>query len=187
MTPLGLHHIMARSHHWGPGPWVTGGGRDDWTATYYHKTSDQGIGFDRTEKGSNALSQYAPEWKKTWGDSDKIPLEYLLWFHRVSWDKKLSTGNNLWTEMALRYQKGVEGSRWMYSQWAKMDGKIDAERFEHISSFFKIQVSEAEWWRDSCLLYFQQFSKMPLPEGVEKPKHDLKYYLNFKRNFVPGI
>ncbi|MCS4433194.1 alpha-glucuronidase family glycosyl hydrolase [Aquiflexum gelatinilyticum] len=187
MTPLGLHHIMARSHHWGPGPWVTGGGREDWTATYYHKASEEEIGFDRTEKGSNALAQYAPEWKKTWGDADKIPLEYLLWFHRVSWDKKLSTGNNLWTEMALRYQKGVEGARWMQSQWAKMEGKIDQERYEHISSFFKIQVSEAEWWRDSCLLYFQQFSKMPLPPGVEKPKHVLKYYLNFKRNFVPGI
>jgi alpha-glucuronidase len=187
MTPLGLHHIMARSHHWGPGPWVTGGGREDWTATYYHKASEEGIGFDRTEKGSNALAQYAPEWKKIWGNADKIPLEQLLWFHRVSWDKKLSTGNNLWTEMALRYQKGVEGARWMQSQWSKMEGKIDQERFEHISSFFRIQVSEAEWWRDSCLLYFQQFSKMQLPQGVEKPKHDLEYYINFKRNFVPGI
>ena len=187
MTPLGLHHIMARSHHWGPGPWVTGGGREDWTATYYHKASEEGIGFDRTEKGSNALAQYASEWKTAWGDADSISLDYLLWFHRVSWDKKLKTGNTLWNEMALRYQKGVEGARWMQNQWAGLEGKIDEQRFEHISSFFRIQVSEAVWWRDSCLLYFQQFSKMPLPTGVEKPKHDLDYYLNFKRNFVPGI
>jgi alpha-glucuronidase len=187
MTPLGLHHIMARSHHWGPGPWVTGGGREDWTATYYHKASEDGIGFDRTEKGSNALAQYAPEWKRIWGNVDQIPLEHLLWFHRVPWDKKLNTGNTLWNEMALRYQKGVEGARWMQSQWKSLDGKIDSERFEHISSFLKIQVAEAEWWRDSCLRYFQQFSKKPLPAGVEKPAHDLEYYINFKRNFVPGI
>ena len=187
MTPLGLHHIMARSHHWGPGPWVTGGGREDWTATYYHKASEEGIGFDRTEKGSNALVQYASEWKTAWGDADSISLDYLLWFHRVSWDKKLKTGNTLWNEMALRYQKGVEGARWMQKEWAGLEGKIDEQRFEHISSFFRIQVSEAAWWRDSCLLYFQQFSKMPLPTGVQKPKHDLDYYLNFKRNFVPGI
>lgn len=187
MTPLGLHHIMARSHHWGPGPWVTGGGREDWTATYYHKASVDGIGFDRTNKGSNALAQYSLERKKTWGNADKIPLEHLLWFHRVSWDKKLNTGNTLWTEMALRYQKGVEGARLMQTQWSGLEGKIDEERFEHISSFLKIQVAESEWWRDSCLLYFQQFSKMPLPAGVEKPKYDLNYYVNFKRNFVPGI
>lgn len=187
MTPLGLHHIMARSHHWGPGPWVTGGGREDWTATYYHKASVDGIGFDRTDKGSNALAQYHSEWKKIWGNADKIPLEHLLWFHRVPWDKKLNTGNTLWNEMALCYQKGVEGARWMQTQWSGLEGKIDEERFEHISSFLKIQVSEAEWWRDSCLLYFQQFSKMPLPAGVEKPKYDLNYYVNFKRNFVPGI
>jgi alpha-glucuronidase len=107
--------------------------------------------------------------------------------HRVEWDKKLSTGNSLWDEIALRYQKGVEGARWMQSEWTKMNGKIDEERFSHISSFLAIQVKEAEWWRDACLLYFGQFSGIPLPAGVEAPKHDLNYYLNFKRNFVPGI
>jgi alpha-glucuronidase len=187
MTPLGLHHIMARSHHWGPGPWVTGGGRDDWTATYYHKSDKDAIGFDRTASGSNALAQYAPERKNDWGDPEATPLEFLLWFHRVRWDKKLPTGNTLWDEMALRYQKGVEGARWMANEWAKLEDKIDQERFSHISSFLNIQVKEAEWWKDSCLLYFGQFSGQPLPKGVEKPKHDLEYYLNFKRNFVPGI
>ena len=59
MTPLGLHHIMARGHHYGPGPWVTGG-RADWTSTYYHCADAQGIGFDRTSSGSNAVSQYFP-------------------------------------------------------------------------------------------------------------------------------
>ncbi|WP_304517638.1 alpha-glucuronidase family glycosyl hydrolase [Cecembia rubra] len=187
MTPLGLHHIMARSHHWGPGPWVTGGGRDDWTATYYHKANSDSIGFDRTETGSNALAQYAHEWKEIWGDSETIPLEFLLWFHRMPWNKKLFTGNTLWDELAISYQKGVEGARWMQQEWNKLEGLIDPDRFKHIDSFLKIQVNEAEWWRDACLLYFGQYSKMPLPEGVEAPKHDLNYYLNFKRNFVPGI
>lgn len=187
MTPLGLHHIMARSHHWGPGPWVTGGGREDWTATYYHKANKDSIGFDRTETGSNALAQYAPEWQKAWGNPGTISLDYLLWFHRVPWDFELSTGNTLWNEMALRYQRGVEGARWMEGQWMQLEGKIDPERYQHIASFLRIQVEEAVWWRDSCLLYFQQFSGMPLPPEVEKPLHDLNYYLNFKRNFVPGI
>lgn len=187
MTPLGLHHIMARSHHWGPGPWVTGGGRADWTATYYHKATKDSIGFDRTATGSNALAQYATEWEKAWGNPNTTSLDYLLWFHRVPWDFKLSTGNTLWDEMALRYQRGVEGARWMENQWKQLEGKIDTERYQHIASFLRIQVEEAIWWRDSCLLYFQQYSGMPLPSGVEPSHHDLEYYLNFKRNFVPGI
>ncbi len=187
MTPLGLHHIMARSHHWGPGPWVTGGRRDDWTATYYHRASEDGIGFDRTEAGSNALEQYAPEVREQWRNLDTISLDYLLWFHRVAWDKELATGNTLWEEMAIRYQRGVEGARWMEQTWLAQEGHIDEERFEHMRSFLAIQVSEAEWWRDACLLYFQQFSRQPLPLGVEKPKHDLAYYQDFRRFFVPGI
>lgn len=187
MTPLGLHHIMARSHHWGPGPWVTGGSRDDWTATYYHKASKEGIGFDRTASGSDALGQYMPEVQKQWQDPETISLDFLLWFHRVSWDKKLSTGNTLWDEMALRYQRGVEGARWMRDRWEDVEGQIDPDRYEHVRSFLDIQVSEAEWWRDACLLYFQQFSESPLPAGVEAPKHDLNYYLRFRRFFVPGI
>ncbi|HSI75217.1 MAG TPA: alpha-glucuronidase family glycosyl hydrolase [Lunatimonas sp.] len=187
MTPLGLHHIMARSHHWGPGPWVTGGRRDDWTATYYHRASEDGIGFDRTSAGSNALEQYSPEVQKKWEDLETTSLDYLLWFHRVPWDKQLSTGNTLWEELALRYQRGVEGARWMQAEWDSLEGKIDEERFDHIQSFLKIQVSEAEWWRDACLLYFQQFAQQPLPEGVEESEKDLDYFMGFRRFFVPGI
>ena len=187
MTPLGLHHIMARSHHWGPGPWVTGGRRDDWTATYYHRASQEGIGFDRTATGSNALEQYFPEVRRHWEDPEKISLDYLLWFHRIAWDKKLRTGNTLWEEMALRYQRGVVGARWMQSEWSTLAGKVDEERFSQVASLLKIQVSEAEWWRDACLLYFQQFAQQPLPASVERPKEDLAYYMGFKRFFVPGI
>jgi alpha-glucuronidase len=187
MTPLGLHHIMARSHHWGPGPWVTGGRRDDWTATYYHRASEDGIGFDRTEAGSNALEQYAPEVRDQWRNPDTISLDYLLWFHRVAWDKPLSTGNTLWEEMALRYQRGVEGARWMEQTWLAQEGRIDEDRFEHVRSFLTVQVGEAAWWRDACLLYFQQFAQQPLPFGVEAPKYDLAYYQQFRRFFVPGI
>jgi alpha-glucuronidase len=30
MTPLGLAHLMATGHHYGPGPWVDDLGREDW-------------------------------------------------------------------------------------------------------------------------------------------------------------
>lgn len=187
MTPLGLHHIMARSHHYGPGPWVTGGSRDDWTATYYHKATEKGIGFDRTLTGSNALGQYASEIQKEWGNLNSVPEKYLLWFHHLPWNYKLSSGKTLWDGIALHYQKGVEESRKNIEIWKTMSDHVDEERFKHVLSFLKIQSEEAVWWRDACLLYFGQFSGMPLPEGVEKPAHDLNYYLNLNPKFVPGI
>lgn len=187
MTPLGIHHIMARSHHYGPGPWVTGGGRADWTSTYYHNASEEGMGFDRTEEGSNALSQYAPELQKKWGNLETVPDKYLLWFHNVSWDYKMESGNILWDEIAFHYQKGVEEARENVEIWKKLKDHVDRYRYEHVLSFLMIQAEEAEWWRDSVLLYFGQFSNLPLPEGVEPPKHDLEYYMNIDHKFVPGI
>ncbi|AFL84752.1 alpha-glucuronidase [Belliella baltica DSM 15883] len=187
MTPLGLHHIMAESHHYGPGPWVTGGSRADWTSTYYHQASESGVGFDRTKSGSNALGQYSENLQSVWGNINSIPEKYLLWFHHVPWEHKLQNGENLWNNLALHYQKGVDEARANVKLWESMKGKIDQERFEHTLSFMKIQAEEAAWWRDACLLYFGQFSKMPLPSGVESPKHNLEYYMNYKPKNVPGI
>ncbi|PRY90395.1 alpha-glucuronidase family glycosyl hydrolase [Mongoliibacter ruber] len=187
MTPLGIHHIMARSHHYGPGPWVTGGGRADWTSTYYHNASEQGMGFDRTANGSNALEQYAQELQENWGNLETVPEKFLLWFHHLPWDYKMKSGNILWDEIAFHYQKGVEEARENINTWNNLSAYVDRYRYEHVLSFLKIQAEEAEWWRDAVLLYFGQFSNLPLPEGVEPPKHDLEYYMNIDHKFVPGI
>lgn len=187
MTPLGLHHIMAASHHYGPGPWVSGGRRADWTATYYHQANEKGIGFNRTSTGSNALSQYASELQNQWGSLATVPEKYLLWFHQVDWIQPLQNGESLWNNLAKQYQKGVEEARANIVTWENMREYVDDKRFNHVLSFLTIQAEEAAWWRDACLLYFGQFSKMPLPEGVEKPKHSLEYYMNFKPHHVPGI
>lgn len=187
MTPLGLHHIMAWSHHYGPGPWITDKHRDDWTSTYYHQASTHGIGFDRTSSGSGALDQYHSEVAEKWSDKSTIPEKYLLWFHHVAWDHEMDSGRTLWDELALRYQEGVDEARENVETWKQMEGKIDQERFNHVLSFLKIQAEEAEWWKNACLLYFQQYSQKPFPEGVESPDKDLEYYKNIDPKFVPGI
>ena len=186
MTPLGLHHIMARNHHYGPGPWVDGG-RPDWTSLYYHKADKEGIGFDRSTTGSNAISQYAPEVQNIFNDVDSCPEELLLWFHHVSWDKKMKSGNTLWDEICYRYYAGVDSVFEMRSNWISLKEYVDEERFLHVSALLDIQVDEAIWWRDACVLYFQQFSGKPIPEGLEKPEHKLEYYMAIENRFVPGI
>jgi len=187
MTPLGLHHVMGRGHHYGPGPWVSGGRRADWTSVYYHRADSAGIGFDRTATGSDAVSQYFPPLNEGFGDREQVSEKFLLWFHHVPWNYEMASGRTLWDEMALRYQAGVEAVRAMQATWASLEGRIDEERHAQVRAFLAIQEKEARWWRDSSLLYFQTFSKRPLPDGVEPPPHTLEYYQELTFPYAPGI
>jgi len=184
--PLGLTHIMAEGHHYGPGPWVDKLARADWTAVYYHKADAGGLGFNRTATGSNALAQYAPEWQKLWGNPETCPENLLLWFHHVPWDHKMKSGRTLWDELCLRYQQGVDEVRALQREWATLQGKVDAERFTHVQQRLARQELDARDWRDACLLYFQQFSQRPFPAGVEAAAHPLDYYRSRVLRNMPG-
>jgi len=184
--PLGLHHIMAEGHHYGPGPWVADLPRADWTSVYYHRATGQGIGFDRTATGSNALGLHAPDFVKRYADPATCPEEFLLWFHHLPWDHTMRSGRTLWDEIALHYQKGVESVRSWQTTWAGLQGAIDPQLHAHVSALLRIQEQEARRWRDACLLYFQTFAKRPLPAGVEPPERDLDYHKNYQPAYVPG-
>jgi alpha-glucuronidase len=186
MTPLGLHHIMAWDHHYGPGPWVTGG-RPDWTSPYYHKADEGGIGFDRTASGSNAISQYCSPYHDEIANPGTCPENLLLWFHHVSWEHRMKSGRTLWGELCFKYNEGVRQVRQMQATWASLADFVDPARFEHVRSLLAIQEQEARWWRDACLLYFQTFSKQAIPPEYEQPAQTLEYYINLKYYFVPGI
>jgi alpha-glucuronidase len=187
MTPLGLHHIMGWDHHYGPGPWIKDKPRADWTSVYYHKADSFGIGFDRTKNGSGALDQYMPEVQKQYGQLETCPEEFLLWFHHVSWDHKMRSGRSLWEELCHRYYEGVDSVKWMQQTWNKLEGKIDNDRFVQVKSLLNIQYDEAVWWRNSCVLYFQTFSKKEIPAGLQQPEKTLSYYEKLQFPFAPGI
>jgi alpha-glucuronidase len=186
MTPLGLHHIMGTGHHYGPAPWVNNVGRDDWNPVYYHRADAKGIGFDRTVSGSNALAQYAPEVRKQYENMVTCPEEYLLWFHHVPWTFKMKSGRTLWEELCHRYYAGVDAIKAIRQQWSSLKGLVDQDRFRQVQMLLDMQVKEATWWRNACLLYFQTFSKMPLPAGYEKPAQTLEYYMSLKFPYAPG-
>jgi alpha-glucuronidase len=186
MTPLGLHHIMAEGHHWGPGPWVERG-RPDWTSVYYHKADTVGIGFDRTKNGSGAVSQYFPPLDSIFNDPRSCPENLLLWFHHLPWYHVMKSGRTLWDEMCIKYQEGVDSAEDYLTYWESLEGKIDGEQFGHVRQMLSIQAKEARWWKDACLTYFQTFSRMPFPDGVEQPLHNLEYYRGLRFHYVPGI
>lgn len=186
MTPLGLHHLMGRGHHYGPGPWVQGGPRADWTSVYYHRADAKGIGFDRTATGSNAVAQYAPPVAAEFGDLKRVPEQFLLWFHHVPWDYRTQSGRILWDELVYRYTRGVDSVGDMAQTWQGLAPFVDAERHAQVAAFLRIQQQEAKWWRDASIAYFQTFSKRPLPSGSAAPEHSLDYYQSLEFPYAPG-
>ncbi|MFY7889435.1 MAG: alpha-glucuronidase family glycosyl hydrolase [Spirosomataceae bacterium] len=172
-TPLGLHHVMGQNIHFGAEPWLSKSARPDWTAVYYHRADSVGLGFDRTAKGSNALGLYAPEVQKEWGDAEKCPLPYLLWFHHVAWDKKLSTGKTLWDEFSGRYYQGVQEVEALQAQWKSVEKHVDPAMFADVAGRLAVQHREALNWRDGCVLYFQEFAKKPVPTPYKQPSRTL--------------
>ena len=113
--------------------------------------------------------------------------KYLLWFHHVSWSFNMKSGRSLWDELCYRYYAGADSVAWMQHAWNNMQGLIDDERFQQVAMLLNIQHDEAVWWRNACVLYFQTFSNMSLPKGLEQPDHTLEYYKHLQFPYAPGI
>lgn len=183
MMPLGLHHIFAGGHHYGPEPWGDyKGGRPDWSPVYYHQADAKGLGFDRTKTGSNAVSQYFPPLNERYGNISTCPENLILWFHHVPWDYTMKDGKSLWDKLCYTYDSGVKKVRDYQKTWDRMEPYIDKQRFADVQSKLKIQSKDAVWWKDACLLYFQTFSKKPIPYDTERPVHELEDLKKIKLN-----
>jgi alpha-glucuronidase len=159
--PLGLHHLIGGDHY-APMPENTDPRRLDWSATYYHRADEWGIGFDRTRTGSNAVGQYRSPLREQWGDPATCPENLLLWFHRLPWDYRLGSGRTLWEELVRHYTRGADAARLMESRWEALRGEVDEERHQAVLVKLRRQAADAAGWRDKCLRYFQQFSKRPI-------------------------
>jgi len=187
MMPLGLHHLFAWGHHYGPEPWcAVEGARPDWLPSYYHKADSIGIGFDRTLSGSASVGQYNSPLREEYNALDRCPERFLLWFHHVPWEYKMKNGRSLWAELCYTYDKGVKQVREYQKVWDRMEPYVDAQRFHEVQSRLKIQAKDAVWWKDACLLYFQTFSRRPIPYDIERPVNELddlkKIKLNLKHH-----
>jgi len=164
MTPLGLHHIMQAGFHYGPQPGYARSSRLDWTSVYYHRADNTGVGFDRSSSGSNATGQYSQPWRERFDQIETCPERYLLWFHHVPWDHKMESGRTLWEELCYRYHAGVNYVKAMRQKWAALEKDIDQNMYSHVREKLAAQEKDATIWRDACLGYFQEFSKMPIPD-----------------------
>ena len=185
MMPLGLHHLFAWGHHYGPEPWCEiPNARPDWLPKYYHNANETGIGFNRTTSGSDAVSQYNSPLREQFNNIETCPENLILWFHHVPWTHRMKSGKTLWDELCYTYDDGLQEVREYQKIWDKMEKYVDSERFKHIQSRLKIQSRDAVWWKDACLLYFQQFSVLPIPYDIERPVSELEDLMKIKLNMT---
>ena len=168
MMPLGLHHIFKFDHHYGPEPdGFIASYPLEWCPVYYHKADAQGIGFDRSSKGTDAVGQYPEPYRSLYDNIETCPEEYLLWFHHVAWDYKMKSGSTLWQELCMKYNMGVamvEVYRDFWHTSAKQYMKGHEQEWQHTDSLLNVQLENAKEWRNTCLKYFQTFSKMKIYE-----------------------
>ena len=148
---------------------------------------DYSTSMPQVPGNSNALEQYQAPVRQLYSDPEKCDERYLLWFHHVSWDHKMKSGRTLWDELCHQYYQGADSAKWMQQQWNTLEGQIDDAQFRFVKSLLNIQQQEAVWWRNACVLYFQTFSKKPIPPGLEKPDKTLQYYEQLEFPFAPGI
>jgi alpha-glucuronidase len=159
--PLGLHHLIGGDHY-APMPENARAPRADWTATYYHQASADGIGFDRTRRGSRAVEQYFFPVRETFDSLERCPEELLLWFHRVGWDHKMKSGQLLWDALCEKYHEGARQAADMQAIWARLSSVVDPQRHREVAERLQIQAADAAQWRDHILRYFQRFSGRPI-------------------------
>ncbi|WP_435199162.1 alpha-glucuronidase [Qipengyuania sp. 902] len=186
MTPLGLAHLMDTGHHYGPAPWVCDLPRPEWNPCYYHRADAEGIGFDRTASGSDALSQYADRIANRWDDPDTIDPRFLLWFHHVPWTAERPSGLSLWEELLNEYDRGVSEVDAMAREWTDLFDAIDPQRHRAVTESLAIQQREARWWRDASIAYWQSLNGLPLPENVRPPAESLDAYIGRTFPEAPG-
>jgi alpha-glucuronidase len=163
--PLGLHHLIGGDHY-APMPWNNRAPRVDWTATYYHQASAEGIGFDRTKHGDRAVEQYFLPVCGLFDDLARCPEKYLLWFHRCAWDYRMKSGRTLWEELCAKYQQGAEQAAALQKRWRSLVGRIDSRRHREVAERLAIQVVDSAKWRDQILEYFGTFSQRPVPHSI---------------------
>jgi alpha-glucuronidase len=161
--PLGLHHLIGGDHY-APMPQNAKAPRADWTATYYHQASTEGVGFDRTMRGNKAVGQYFPPVRDMFDSLDTCPEVFLLWFHRCAWDYKLKSGKTLWNGLCEKYQEGARQAAAMQATWQSLEGRIDPQRYREVADRLAIQVADATKWSDEILKYFQTFSRLPIAQ-----------------------
>ena len=184
MTPLGLAHIMATGHHYGPAPWASlaraglVAGLLPSCRYARHRVRSHAEGERRR------CAVLRRRCASVFGDRAQTPDSLLLWFHHVGWTERTKSGRTLWERSRLPLPRGhrhrpLDASHVAFAARRRSTARASRD----VDDFLAIQEHEAVWWRDAALSYFQTFSHLPVPNGYEPPAHPL---VVLSRASLPG-
>ncbi|NLK22076.1 MAG: alpha-glucuronidase [Epulopiscium sp.] len=149
-APLGIGWMVNPNHHYGPN--VDGYEYDKWGT--YHRADYQGIGVDRTNKGTGYTSQYYKENRDIYESIDTCPEELLLFFHHVPYTYLLKSGETIIQYIYNTHFEGAEQAAKLLDKWISLEEYMDKEIFERVLERLKIQKEHSKEWRDVINTYF---------------------------------
>jgi alpha-glucuronidase len=157
-SPLGIGWMVNPNHHYGPN--VDGYEYDKWGT--YHRADNIGIGIDRTVKsGTGYISQYHNKVAEIYENIDTCPEELILFFHRISYDYRLKSGDTLIQYIYNTHFDGAQEAVELRNKWLKLKGKINEDIFEHVDWRLEGQIEHAKEWRDVINTYFYRKTGIP--------------------------
>lgn len=161
--PLGLYMLCEKGPHYDPTP-----------AKRMGSHQREGLGYDRTASGSDAVSLYSAPVAAMFSDLETCPETYLLWFHHVPWNHTLSSGKTLIQELFERYDSWDDTGQWYLNNWNSLLGLIDNRRFTEVKAKLTAQKAHAKVWRDECVKYFSNVSGIPYEQDLMEPSRNIR-------------
>ena len=165
--PLGagtLTNILG--NHYDPGP--ESSEENGWGQ--WHRADRQGIGMDRTRAtGTGFIDQYPPEVQALYESPARCPDNLLLFFHHVAYTHLLHSGKTVIQHVYDSHYDGADRARDLVSQWMKLAGHVDDERYRDILSRLQYQAGEAVVWRDTICNWIYRLSGIGDRQGRVAP------------------
>jgi len=161
-SPLGLGGPMGGKGDVPPGR-VTWSGvfPSPETRTKFHGGDKQGVGIDRTSKGTGFTRQYPPQAAAQFESPATCPADQLLFFHHLSYSFRLPSGETVIQSLYDALFSSVERLEELQRQWSDLGDRVDAERRGEVQRHLQMQIDDARVWREVMTKYFLALSGIP--------------------------
>lgn len=160
-APLGIGWMVTPHYHYGPS--VDGYEYSRWGT--YHRADHHAIGVDRTDKGTGYAQQYYKKNAEMYNDPDTCPEELLLFFHRVPYTRKLKSGKTLIQHIYDSHFEGADEAKELAAKWDSIKNEVPSDVYERVAERFKLQIENANEWRDQINSYFYRKTDIPDEKG----------------------
>ena len=160
-APLGIGFMVNPSYHYGPNP--EGYEYSPWGT--YHRADHLAIGVDRSDTGTGYSEQYFEKNACVYRNKETCPENLLLFFHRLPYTYRLSSGKTLIQHVYDTHFEGYEDVEKMEQEWISLEGKIPQKIYERVKERFDRQKKNSREWRDVINSFFYRKSMIPDEKG----------------------